>query len=39
MVVGCGAVGVEISKNIVLSGVKKIVIWDETKVHLRDLAG
>lgn len=39
LVVGCGALGIEIAKNIVLSGVKKMVIWDEQKVQHKDLAG
>ena len=39
LLVGCGALGVEIAKNIVLSGVKKMVIWDPAKVEYNDLAG
>lgn len=39
LLVGCAALGVEIAKNVVLSGVKKMVIWDENKVDHKDLAG
>lgn len=36
---GLGALGVEITKNIVLSGVKKFTIHDSRKTTFRDLSG
>jgi molybdopterin/thiamine biosynthesis adenylyltransferase len=36
---GLGPIGVEIAKNIVLSGVKRFTIHDERKVTFKDLSG
>ena len=36
---GLGATGVEIAKNIILSGCKKIAINDDHNVDITDLAG
>lgn len=36
---GLGALGVEIAKNIVLSGVKEFIIQEDKKTTYRDLAG
>lgn len=39
LLVGLNAVGVEIAKNVVLSGVKKFSVCDWKKVEISDLAG
>ncbi len=36
---GLGATGVEIAKNIILSGCKRISIVDENNTHITDLSG
>jgi molybdopterin/thiamine biosynthesis adenylyltransferase len=36
---GLGATGVEIAKNIILSGCKRISIVDEKNTHITDLSG
>mgnify|MGYP000926696280 CR=1 FL=1 len=36
---GIGALGVEIAKNIVLSGVKQLILHDDKKTTYRDLSG
>ena len=38
LVSGMGGVGVEIAKNVVLSGVKSVTIHDETNTTLSDLS-
>jgi len=37
--VGLGSVGVEIAKNIVLSGVKRLTLLDDENVSMLDLSG
>ena len=36
---GMGAVGVEIAKNLVLSGCKELAVWDDQKAKWGDLSG
>lgn len=36
---GAGALGIEISKNIVLSGCKSFTLHDTKKININDLAG
>ena len=38
LIYGLGGLGVEISKNIILSGPEKVTIYDKKKVKLEDLA-
>lgn len=36
---GVGALGIEIAKNVILSGVKRFSLHDTSKVQMSDLAG
>ena len=36
---GAGALGIEIAKNLVLSGCKKFTLHDPKPVNLKDLSG
>jgi molybdopterin/thiamine biosynthesis adenylyltransferase len=36
---GLGPIGVEISKNVVMAGIKRFTIHDEKKVSYKDLSG
>jgi baculoviral IAP repeat-containing protein 6 len=38
-IAGVNAMGIEIAKNIVLSGVKKLTIFDSAIVNIQDLCG
>jgi molybdopterin/thiamine biosynthesis adenylyltransferase len=39
LLIGLGPLGIEVAKNIVLSGVKRITIWDDKIVKEADLCG
>ena len=39
MILGMNALGLEIGKNIVLSGVKKLILSDYKNIENRDLLG
>lgn len=39
LVIGMGCLGVEVGKNMVLSGVRKVSIWDNEVVSEDDLCG
>jgi molybdopterin/thiamine biosynthesis adenylyltransferase len=36
---GIGPIGVEISKNVVMAGIKRFTIHDDKKVTYKDLSG
>jgi ubiquitin-activating enzyme E1 len=38
LIVGLNGVGVEVSKNIILMGVKSVTLLDEKKVSMKDLS-
>lgn len=37
LVMGAGALGIEVAKNVVLAGVKALTLWDTTTVAIKDL--
>lgn len=37
--IGLDTLGVEVAKNLMLSGVKKITIYDKEKVNVKNLLG
>ncbi len=39
MIIGLDSLGVEIAKNMVLSGLKKLIIFDKEKVSKENLLG
>lgn len=39
LVIGLDTLGVEIAKNLILSGLKKILIFDQEKISLENLLG
>ncbi len=39
LVIGLDTLGVEIAKNLILSGLKKIIVFDKEKVSLENLLG
>lgn len=39
LLLGLGTLGVETAKNIILSGVKRLTVWDDRVVEVRDQCG
>ena len=39
VLLGLGSLGVEIAKNVVLSGCRELAIWDDKPVNYSDLSG
>ena len=39
LLLGLGTLGIETAKNIILSGVKRLTVWDDRVVEARDQCG
>ena len=39
MLIGLDTLGVEVAKNLVLSGLKKLLIFDKDKITIKNLLG